>query len=139
VPTVISVDPPTRFDSGPLFVYNTGVNKIVKLVSAIQARARLGEPRGRLETGRPVNKTKIEYADYTSNPVTGCSKGCSYPGWADWIIIGAMTGPGAVKPETEWVQRLINAAETKGIPVFLKDNLGWPLKRQEFPRRADER
>jgi len=56
------------------------------------------------------------------------------PEWADWIIIGAMTGPGAMKPKPEWVQGLIDTADKEGIPVFLKDNLGWPEVRQEWPK-----
>ncbi len=55
------------------------------------------------------------------------------PCWADWIIIGAMTGPGAIKPEPEWVQHLIDLADAAGIPVFLKDNLGWKEPRREWP------
>ena len=56
------------------------------------------------------------------------------PSWANWIIIGAMTGPGAIKPKREWVQRLIDVADKEGIPVFLKDNLNWPEPRREWPR-----
>lgn len=55
------------------------------------------------------------------------------PGWADWIIIGAMTGPGAIKPEPSWVDGLIGMADEDGIPVFLKDNLGRPEVRREWP------
>lgn len=39
----------------------------------------------------------------------------------DCIIIGAMTGPGAVKPEERWVKDIIDVSFEK--PVFLKDNL----------------
>jgi protein gp37 len=55
------------------------------------------------------------------------------PEWVDWVIIGAMTGPGATQPEPEWVQDLIDAADTRGIPFFLKDNLHWPRPRQQWP------
>jgi protein gp37 len=58
----------------------------------------------------------------------------SIPGWVDWIIIGAMTGPGAMKPRPEWVQGLIDEADKSGIPVFLKDNLHWTEVRQEWPK-----
>jgi len=51
----------------------------------------------------------------------------------DWIIIGAQTGPGAVKPRPEWVQEIINQARTQKIKVFLKDNLKWPEQIQEYP------
>ena len=56
------------------------------------------------------------------------------PDFVDWIIIGAMTGPNAMKPKKQWVQALIDAADAKGIPVFLKDNLHWPEPRQEWPK-----
>lgn len=53
----------------------------------------------------------------------------------DWIIIGAQTNPLKL-PEPEWVQSLIDQAREKNIPVFLKDNLSWSKKIQEFPRRG---
>lgn len=37
------------------------------------------------------------------------------------VIIGAQTGPGAVKPEREWVENIIKAAGSR--PIFIKDNL----------------
>lgn len=55
------------------------------------------------------------------------------PKWADWIIIGAMTGPKAIRPEKAWVQNLIDIADDMGVPVFLKDNLNWPKIRREWP------
>lgn len=55
------------------------------------------------------------------------------PHWADWIIIGAMTGRGAIKPDPIWVEDLIGMADEVGLPVFLKDNLGWPEVRREWP------
>lgn len=54
----------------------------------------------------------------------------------DWAIIGAQTGPGAVKPKPKWVQGLIDQYRVAGVPVFLKDNLNWPVKIQEFPVNA---
>ena len=54
--------------------------------------------------------------------------------WLDWVIIGAQTGAGAKKPDPAWVQSIIDSADRAGVPVFLKDNLGWPEKRQEFPQ-----
>ena len=62
----------------------------------------------------------------------------SVPCWVNWIIIGAMTGPGAIKPEPEWVQHLIDLADAAGIPVFLKDNLGWKEPRQEWPTPKED-
>ena len=51
----------------------------------------------------------------------------------DLLIIGAQTGPGAVKPKPEWVQGIIDEARAHKIPVFLKDNLKWPEQIREFP------
>lgn len=50
-----------------------------------------------------------------------------------WAIIGAQTGPGAVKPDPAWVQGLIDQYRAAGVPIFLKDNLNWPEKIQEWP------
>jgi protein gp37 len=52
----------------------------------------------------------------------------------NWVIVGAMTGPRAVKPEAQWVKRLIQGCQAAEIPVFLKDNLRWPEKIQGWPR-----
>ena len=52
---------------------------------------------------------------------------------ADWIIVGAQTGPGAVPPKPEWVQSIIDQCREAGVPVFLKNNLYWPEKIQEYP------
>lgn len=42
-----------------------------------------------------------------------------------WVIIGAMTGPGSKfrQPRPEWVQAIVNDAQSAGVPVFMKDNL----------------
>jgi len=50
-----------------------------------------------------------------------------------WAIIGAMTGPGAVKPKNQWVQGLIDQYRAAGVSLFLKDNLKLPEKIQEWP------
>jgi protein gp37 len=52
-------------------------------------------------------------------------------GGLQWIIVGGMTGPKAVKPKPVWVENIL--AQANGIPVFLKNNLSYPLRRQEFP------
>lgn len=51
----------------------------------------------------------------------------------EWVIVGAQTGPGAKPPEPEWVQSIINQCRSAGVPIFLKNNLNWPVKIQEFP------
>jgi protein gp37 len=50
-----------------------------------------------------------------------------------WVIIGAQTGPGAKQPKSEWVQNIIDQCRAAGVPVFLKNNLNWPEKIQEWP------
>lgn len=54
----------------------------------------------------------------------------------DWIIIGAQTNP-LKKPAKRWVLELINQARCIGAKIFLKDNLGWRYKIQEFPGRKE--
>jgi protein gp37 len=51
-----------------------------------------------------------------------------------WVIIGALTGPGAVKPKGEWVQGIIDQCRAPGVSVFVKNNLNWPEKIQEWPK-----
>ncbi len=50
----------------------------------------------------------------------------------DWIIIGAQTKP-YLPPKKEWVEGIMEKANRLGIPVFLKNNLHWPERIQEFP------
>jgi protein gp37 len=52
----------------------------------------------------------------------------------NWVIVGAQTGPGAVKPKPEWVQGIIDQARAANVPIFLKDNLNWQEKIREFPK-----
>ncbi len=61
--------------------------------------------------------------------------------WAEWQIIGAMSGPGADKyrPELEWVTHLMNVAVGR-VPVFLKSSITalWPdLQRREWPQGVE--
>lgn len=60
--------------------------------------------------------------------------GC-YP---DWLIVGAMTGPGSKdhQPRREWVERLVDYARERNIPLFMKGNLKavWGVDLiQEYP------
>ena len=43
----------------------------------------------------------------------------------DWLIIGAMTGPGAAKhqPKREWIDSLVEQARAANIPIFMKQSL----------------
>ena len=58
----------------------------------------------------------------------------------DWVIIGAQTGPNAVKPKPEWITELVDDCEESGVPVFIKDSIRpfvppgyW---RREWPKGA---
>jgi protein gp37 len=50
-----------------------------------------------------------------------------------WAIIGAMTGPGAVKPKPEWVQGLLDQYRDAGVPVFVKGSLYKDFPIREWP------
>jgi len=57
----------------------------------------------------------------------------------DWVIIGAMTGPGAPQnaPKGEWIEDIVRQARDANVPVFMKDNLRpcWDgALVQEWPR-----
>lgn len=51
-----------------------------------------------------------------------------------WIIIGADSNKGAEKPPKEWADRLIRKARINNIPVWVKDNYGYPETIKEFPK-----
>jgi len=55
----------------------------------------------------------------------------SIQNWIDWVIVGGLTP----KPrhDVDWVNDIIIETEDWGIPLFLKDNLKWHIKIQEFP------
>ena len=50
-----------------------------------------------------------------------------------WVIIGADSTRGAVKPPREWADAIIHRAGKKGIPVWVKDNYGYPEVIKEMP------
>jgi len=54
----------------------------------------------------------------------------------DWIIIGKLTGSRKVPLRKEWVQSLIDQARSHHVPLFIKNNVGWPERIQEFPKEA---
>jgi len=55
----------------------------------------------------------------------------------DWIIIGAETGnrKEKIRPEAEWIMSIIENARVEEIPLFIKGNVHWPEKIQEYPSR----
>jgi len=54
----------------------------------------------------------------------------------EWVIIGALTNPRTL-PDPEWVQIILDQADSCRIPVFMKNNLGLPQPRQEFPKELN--
>jgi protein gp37 len=64
-----------------------------------------------------------------------CKVSCEYYPQRNlnWLIIGAQTGPGAVKPHHTWISGAISQARNANIPVFVKDNVNWFSKIQEWP------
>lgn len=52
------------------------------------------------------------------------------------MIIGAMTGPKSEKHKLDpkWVYSLLNVASIWNIPTFIKNNVNWSIKIQEFPK-----
>jgi protein gp37 len=56
----------------------------------------------------------------------------------DWLIVGAETGnrKGKIKPKMEWITAIIENARTEKIPLFIKGNLHWPDRIQEYPRTS---
>ncbi len=70
----------------------------------------------------------------------GCRGGeycLDYNWWAragiHWVIVGAMTGPSAVKPDPAWVDSIVRQCREAGTTPFLKDNLRWPERIQQWP------
>lgn len=91
---------------------------------------------------KPTTRCKCSYcghhADNYSSHCQHCGKNGGYSGSfrkqpINWVIIGAQTGPGAIPTKPEWVQSIIDQCRAAGVPVFLKDNLNWPEKIQEYP------
>lgn len=51
----------------------------------------------------------------------------------DWLIIGGQTGATRVQPKPEWIEPLVQFCRSQGVPVFVKDNCGYPERVREFP------
>jgi len=77
----------------------------------------------------------LSAATATRRECPGMETQTGQQGALSWIICGAMTGPGSQKhqPKPWWVQSLIDQCRGAGVPLFLKDNLHWPEKIQEWP------
>ena len=50
----------------------------------------------------------------------------------DWIIIGGLTPKPVHK--NEWIDDIVERADALKIPVFIKKNARYPIKREEFPK-----
>lgn len=51
----------------------------------------------------------------------------------DWVIIGADSNRGAEEVPDEWADMIINEARKYDVPVWVKDNYGYPEVIKEFP------
>ncbi len=51
----------------------------------------------------------------------------------DWIIVGKLTGSKKIKLQNEWVENILKQARQQEVPIFIKDNIKWHKKIQEFP------
>jgi protein gp37 len=55
-----------------------------------------------------------------------------------WVIIGALTGNTPRQPDPRWVRSLIASASDAGAAVFLKRNLVWQDRMQDFPQETGQ-
>lgn len=81
-------------------------------------------------------KTEGINAFWSLEPLLGPVDITKGEGMPQWIILGAMTGPGSAKrqPQREWVEDIVTAVNGAGIPVFMKDSL-IPIVGEEHMRR----
>jgi protein gp37 len=54
-------------------------------------------------------------------------------GIVEWVVIGAQTKP-TVQPKKRWVADLVMAAVDAGTPVYMKDNLAFRPRLQQYPK-----
>lgn len=80
-----------------------------------------------------IRKVRAGIRFVSFEPLLGSMKKADLGG-IEWIIVGKLTGSRKVKLESEWVEEIIEKARHWSIPLFLKDNLNWPKKIQEFPK-----
>jgi len=88
------------------------------LLGPVDLRDYLFEPTGKFRTYQGKRQFQVKTTDSIH-----------------WLIIGAYTGKGASRfvPATAWVQNLIDQGRAAGVAIFLKNNLKWPEKIQEWP------
>ncbi len=84
----------------------------------------------------PVDLSRVDGSDVLSPARDSFWDGLEWlrPAHLDWLIVGAETGPGARPCDPAWVQSIIDQVRAAGVPVFLKDNLKWAERIQEYPQ-----
>lgn len=81
----------------------------------------------------PVGFDLLKHNFLSIEPLLGSCDGVDFSKLS-WVIVGAQTGTGAVKPKPEWVQEIVDQCKEADVPLFLKDNLKWPEIIKEWPR-----
>lgn len=76
----------------------------------------------------PIQNDNLAFVSF--EPLLDASIG-DYRFPADWYIIGGLTP--RPKHSKEAVDKILRQAEYFDIPVFIKDNARYPLRRKEFP------
>jgi len=79
------------------------------------------------------SKAKVKFINF--EPLLGTEVYKLIRPGIDWIIIGGLTGPAAKenRPRTIEIASILERAAKYGIPVFIKDNLEWWKKIQNYP------
>lgn len=63
---------------------------------------------------------------------------CQWLAQLHWIIVGKLTGSKKIPLKKEWVESLIKQAREFKIPIFIKDNVKWSEKIQEYPKQYEK-
>lgn len=82
-----------------------------------------------------IKNTTINYIDFLSiEPLKGeVNLERFVNSTLEWVIVGAQTGQGAKPPQKEWVLSIIDQCRDANVPVFLKNNINWHERIQEYP------
>jgi len=81
-----------------------------------------------------IKKVKAKVRFVSFEPLLGLLPSDICLDGLQWVIIGKLTGSKRIKLDFYWVWRILNEARGHNIPVFIKNNVGWPEKIQEFPQ-----
>ena len=54
----------------------------------------------------------------------------------DWVIIGQLTKAKRWPIQPIWIEAILSFSRAYNVPVFIKNNVGWPKKIQDFPKVA---